>query len=180
MTSATRRGQLVPRRRPSEIRDRCLLALIAAQDRAALQEMYVSYRPRLRRFLTYMTQRSDLVEEMITDIWVAVWQAAREYRSEMRVGAWISTLALRRGFLSQLDPLPAKKGADKPADALARALRALPIEERALFALTYCFECTCEELACVLHCSVGTIKSRMLFLRRQLQAALAAPVAPIA
>jgi RNA polymerase sigma-70 factor, ECF subfamily len=153
------------------------MALIATQDRAALQEMYVGYHPRLRRFLTYMTQRADLVEEMIGDIWITVWQAAREYRCEMRVCAWISTLALRRGFLAQLDPGPAKRHLE-PADPLARALRALAIEERALFALTYCFECSCEEIASALHCSVGSIKSRMLVLRRRLQAPLAAPASP--
>lgn len=178
MTMATSRSEICARLRTSEIRDRRLLAMIAARDRAALQELYLSYRPRLRRFLSYLTLRDDLLEDMIVDIWFAIWQAAREYRSEPRVCAWIARVALRRGLLTQLDQPRGTPPSQEPADGLLQALDALAIEQRALFALTYCFDCSCDEVAAAMHCSVGTVKSRMQHLRQQLQSALIARMPP--
>jgi RNA polymerase sigma-70 factor (ECF subfamily) len=162
------RRDVATARRLRDIRDRSLLARIASRDRRALEGMYLEYRPRLQRFFACLTPRSDRVEEMVIDTWVEVWQTAREYRGDWRVNAWISNIALRHGLLLPIDLSRARRKIHEAADDLGRALHALPIEQRALFGLTYCLECSCEEIAFGMNCAVSTVNTRMTYIRRHL------------
>src|ERR1700722_9523510 len=82
----------------SDLRDRGLIERIARQDRAALKELYLIYHRRLARFLTRVTSRYDLAEEIINDTFWVVWQRAGEFRGASHVSTWIMGIAYRRGL----------------------------------------------------------------------------------
>src|ERR1700692_459452 len=63
-----------------DARDRGVIARIAASDRAALKELYLLYHRRLARFLTRITSRYDLAEEIINDTFWGGWERAGQFR----------------------------------------------------------------------------------------------------
>src|ERR1700722_19640173 len=80
----------------SDLRDRGLIERIARQDRAALKELYLIYHRRLARFLTRVTSRYDLAEEIINYTFWVVWQRAGDFRGASNVSTWIMGIAYRR------------------------------------------------------------------------------------
>src|SRR5712692_5557650 len=59
-----------------------LIARIADGDRRAFEELYNLYHRRLARFLTRLTKRYDIAEEVINDTFLVVWRKAREFRGD--------------------------------------------------------------------------------------------------
>src|SRR5262249_16863104 len=76
-------------------RERALLARVAERDRAAFEELYCGYHRRLTRFLGRLTQRHDLIEEIINDCLWIVWQKAGDFRGGSMVSTWIMGIAYR-------------------------------------------------------------------------------------
>jgi RNA polymerase sigma-70 factor (ECF subfamily) len=172
-------------------RERELLQRIAAEDREAMRELYLAYHRRLARFLARLTARHEVVEEIINDTLVIVWQQADKFRADSRVSTWIFGIAYRHGLKTlraesratrhMVAPLPA----DGPAgdlvaeraelsDLLARASGTLSVEQRAVLAFTYVLGLSCEEIAVAMGCPVNTVKTRMFYARQRLRTALPA------
>jgi RNA polymerase sigma-70 factor (ECF subfamily) len=59
-------------------------------------------------------------------------------------------------------------------DWVARALRDLPEEQRLTLELAYFMGHSCEEIAAITHCPVGTVKARMFHAREKLRRVLPA------
>src|SRR5260370_41786625 len=81
-------------------RDSALLVAIAAGDRRALEELYLSYHRRLARFLSRFTPRYENVEEVINDTFMVVWQSAKDFRYASQVSTWIIGIAYRTALKS--------------------------------------------------------------------------------
>src|SRR6185312_15399922 len=77
-----------------------LLGRIAGHDSAALKELYFLYHRRLARFLTRLTPRAELAEEIINDTFWVVWQRAGDFRGASLVSTWILGIAYRRALKS--------------------------------------------------------------------------------
>src|SRR5262245_26769061 len=124
--------------------ERALLDRVARSDRAAFQELYLIYHRRLARFLMRLTNRHDLVEEIINDTLWIVWRSAGEFRAQSAISTWILGIAYRRAlktlrsrrakewFIDLVARLPAtavdNDESDTDRDWLAHALSELPIE----------------------------------------------------
>ena len=76
--------------------DRLLLQRMAAGDRAALATLYRAYHGRLCRFLSRLTRRNDVIEEVINDCFWVVWQKAGSFNGDSRVSTWIIGITYRR------------------------------------------------------------------------------------
>jgi RNA polymerase sigma-70 factor (ECF subfamily) len=72
-----------------------LLRQIAAGDRTAFQALYRLYFPRLARFLDRMVRNAPLLEEIINDTMLVVWQKAQTYDHSCKVSTWIFAIAYR-------------------------------------------------------------------------------------
>jgi RNA polymerase sigma-70 factor, ECF subfamily len=168
----------------SESRDRALIERIARSDRAALKELYLLYHRRLARFLTRVTARYDLAEEIINDTFWVVWQRANEFRGASNVSTWIMGIAYRRGLkaLKRASVMPigvhdvaeADPGDDPWSGAERRewinaALGRLPSEQRLVLELAYHLGHSCEEIALIMKCPVNTVKTRMFHARKKLR-----------
>ena len=55
--------------------ERELLSRVAARDRDAMRDFFLLYHRRLTRFLARVTSHRELVEEIVNDTLLIVWQS---------------------------------------------------------------------------------------------------------
>jgi RNA polymerase sigma-70 factor (ECF subfamily) len=162
-----------------------LIGRVAAGDRRAFEELYHLYHRRLARFLTRLTRRYDIAEEVINDTFYVVWRKAGAFRGESQPSTWILGIAYRKArsaFRSSarlpqenLDAVPEPLTHETPAsteelrDWLGQALAQLPLEQRMAVELCYELGYSCEEIAAIMDCPVNTVKTRLFHARGKLQ-----------
>jgi RNA polymerase sigma-70 factor (ECF subfamily) len=164
--------------------DNALLVAVAAGDRRALAELYLSYHRRLSRFLSRFTSRYENIEEIINDTFMVVWQSAKDFRHASQVSTWIIGIAYRtalKSFRRQKNHAAAQNLDDCPEqtvdptvdtevqDWLKRGLSQLPSEQRLTLELAYHMGHSLEEIAAITECPVGTVKARMFHAREKLR-----------
>ena len=171
--------------------DARLVGQIAAGDRHAFEQLYRAYFPRLTRFLHRMTRSAPLIEEVVNDTMLVVWQKASHFNYSCKLSTWVFAIAYRKACkaLHALDePLEADvdgcegEAAWRPewqceqarlAGALETALDALPLAQRAAFQLTFYHDMGYAEIAEIMACPVNTVKTRLFHARRRLALLLA-------
>src|ERR1700733_9844355 len=173
-----------------EARDRVLLERIAAAGRPALKELYLLYHGRLARFLTRVTSRYDLAEEIINDTFWVVWRNAGDFRGASYVSTWIMGIAFRRGLKALKRASMRQAESYEPSEEtgpshepwsgaeqrewLSAALERLPSEQRLVLELAYHLGPSCQEIATIMKCPVNTVKTRMFHARKKLRVLLPA------
>ena len=163
-----------------------LVGRVAAGDRRAFEMLYRAYFPRLARFLQRMTRSVPLIEEIVNDTLLVVWQKAATFDGSCKVSTWVFAIAYRKACkaLHALDePLDAPADeyaaddAGRPdwrfeqrrlAHAVDAALAALPLAQRAAFQLTFYHDMGYAEIAEIMECPVNTVKTRLFHARRRL------------
>jgi RNA polymerase sigma-70 factor, ECF subfamily len=186
MDSRARTEQRHPASNEHELR---LLGQVVRQDREAFRELYFIYHRRLSRFISRLTTRRDLAEEIINDTLWTVWRKAGDFRGASQVSTWIFGIAYRQSLSTlrranahpTVDETEARSIAvaedsyalDETREWLNRALNELPIEQRMVIEFTYFLGHSCEEIAVIMGCPVNTVKTRMFYARRKLKTALA-------
>jgi RNA polymerase sigma factor (sigma-70 family) len=176
--------------KPPASDDRELLARVAAGDLQAFERMYRLYQPRLTRFLTTLLRRPQLIEEVLDDTMMVVWQTADRFRGSSKPSTWIFAIAYRKAHKARLrwpDPVEDSEHdtriSDEPApdeglhhrtlhDSLMRAMDQLSADHRAVVDLTYFHGLGYREIAEIVDCPVDTVKTRMFHARRRLKQAL--------
>lgn len=169
-----------------------LLRQIADGDRVAFQSLYRLYFPRLARFLDRMVRNGPLIEEIVNDTMLVVWQKAHTFDHSCKVSTWVFAIAYRQGLkaVNRLDEpvesdfeLQAGDASQEPEQAalqqqlqqdVSRALDALPLEQRVVVSLTYYHDMAYQEIAETMNCPVNTVKTRMFHARQRLRGMLSA------
>ena len=171
----------------SNERELALLTRIGGQDRDAFKELYIIYHRRLSRFISRLTSRQDLAEEIINDTMWTVWKKASSFRGASQASTWILGIAYRQALMTlrragppPVEELPGHAAAvvedsqitTETDEWLACGLAQLPLEQRMVIELTYFLGHSCEEIAAIMDCPVNTVKTRMFYARRKLKTAL--------
>jgi RNA polymerase sigma-70 factor (ECF subfamily) len=172
-----------------------LIARIGAGDRRAFEELYNLYHRRMARFLTRLTRRYDVAEEVINDTFLVVWRKARDFRGDSQPSTWILGIAYRKARsafrtsarLAQknleiaAEPLTSETptGTEELRDWLGQALALLPVEQRLAVELCYELGYSCDEIAVIMNCPANTVKTRLFHARAKLQKLLPQLAAPI-
>jgi|SRR5579864_1981226 len=166
-------------------RESDLIARVATGDRKAFEELYNLYHRRMARFLTRLTHRYDLAEEIINDTFWVVWRKAGEFRGDSQPSTWILGIAYRKArnafrsaarvqeknLAAALEPLTHEEpfGTEELRDWLGQALEQLPMEQRMAVQLCYELGYSCEEIGAIMSCPVNTVKTRLFHARAKLQ-----------
>ena len=169
----------------SDASDRVLLERMSQGDRAALAALYHGYHGRLCRFLSRLTRRVDVIEEVTNDTFWIIWQKAGEFRGESRVSTWILGIAYRCGLkaLRQRGAEAVAASSDPDAgtpashpdedrelrDWLSKGLDRLSADQRVVVELVYGVGHSLEDVAVIMHCPLGTVKARLFHARVKLR-----------
>ena len=167
--------------------DRQLLALIREGDLRAFEELYRCYHLRLSRFLINLLHRPQLVEEVLNDTMMVVWNKPASFRGDSRLSTWIFAIAYRKALkalrrqdepVEDIEAFALACDDEGPDEQVRRhqvqrllldAIGELSADHRTVVDLTYFHEMGYREIAEIMDCPVDTVKTRMFHARRHLR-----------
>lgn len=170
--------------------ERLELALLDGIRRGRRDEfdaLYRLYHPRLSRFLVHMLRQPDVLEEVLNDTMLVVWQRADSFDGRSKLSTWIFGIAYRKALkaLGRQDLPVDAETVDEAVDTapgpeqqlglvqlrgrLRGAMAELSPEHRAVVELCYFHDMAYGEIAEVVGCPAETVKTRMFYARRRLR-----------
>jgi RNA polymerase sigma-70 factor (ECF subfamily) len=167
-----------------------LVRRMAANDPAALEELYALYGQRLYALAVRLTGDPARAEDVLQDSLLAAWKAAGRFRGEGRVIAWLLSIvhntalkSLRRPTFEISEameetlpaadaPLEEQAQRSQQAHRLREGLQNLSPEHRAVLELVFYQGMSMDETAHICRCPVGTVKSRLNYAKAALRGVL--------
>lgn len=167
-----------------------LLAGVARGRQDDFEALYRLYHPRLQRFIGQMARYPELIDEVLDDTMMVVWQRADAFDGRSKLSTWIFGIAYRKTLKAlgrldlpqedddpdaRIDPAPGPErqlGLAQTRQLLRRALEQLSPDHRAVVELGYFQELAYGEIAAIVDCPPETVKTRMFYARRRLRALL--------
>jgi RNA polymerase sigma-70 factor, ECF subfamily len=158
--------------------DRQLVVRAQDGDHAAFAALAAASIGRLTAVARLTLRDDPAAQDAVQEALVEAWRSIRGLRDPDRFDAWLYRLLLRACFdqarherrrrVSEV-PLPelggpSVAGAERDLvvnDELERGLRGLPPEQRAVIVLAFYLDLPLAEIAAVLDCPIGTVKSRL-------------------
>lgn len=175
--------------------DADLVAQARSGDREAFAEIAARSLPRLNAVARLILRDASRAEDAVQDAIVDAWVDLRALRDPERFDAWLNRLLVHacydvarrdRGRRTVEVPLFAgtaiavvdAQHRSAVSDALDRALRRLPVEQRTVLVLAHYLDQPLAEIAATLGVPIGTVKSRLNRASSGLRAALEADERP--
>jgi len=163
-----------------------LLKQIARGDEQAFEVLYGRHSTPLYNYLFRLTHHTTVAEDLLQEVFVVAWEKARSFRGDAQVKTWlfriahhqaISWLRHKREMLTadgEIHDQPVPSQAETQvmetwrAEQLGTALDKLSPDHRAVLELAYFYDMPHAEIAKIMGCPVGTVKSRLSHARRSL------------
>ncbi len=176
---------------PQDI-EREILAQVAAQDPQAFERLYTRYAPRMRRYLGgFLSQQSDLIDEVLNDVMLVLWQNAARVPLHAPLEGWMCGIARRKALKALarcgLSPVSYAPPADideedperimlrqEQARQLSCATDTLPPADRRMLLLLVNKGWSYQDIAVATGDPVSTVRTRVSRARRRLQTRVAA------
>lgn len=173
----------------STVSDQQLVRQVAAGDETAFAELYQRYGTPLYNYLIRLIHEPLVAEDLLQETFVGAWRNAGRFRGQSKVTTWLYRIAHNRAVswlrghhqTARLDDLPelavegdlSQQAMDNwRAAQVRRALGQLSYKHRAVVELTFVHGFSYVEIAEIVGCPEGTVKSRMSYARRYLSNAL--------
>lgn len=167
------------------VSDSDLLRSVAGGDESALAELYQRYHVDIYNYLLRLIHDRRVAEDLLQEVFVAVWQGAARFRGRSSVKNWVFRIAHNQAvnWLRRLSRLPLESdlkdlGSDFDVESLSlrhwrakqvhEALDELTPNHRAVVELAFVHGLSYAEIAEVVGCPLGTVKSRMSYALRYL------------
>jgi len=162
-----------------------LVGQIAKGEARALEDLYDRYSSTLLTYLSHLLYEEAVAEELLQEVFIAVWMSAKRFRGTAAVKTWLFQIAHHLGvswlrkkkiqlkYIQDFDVYPSGGIDDLVHENWLRrtvlaALGKLSAEHRAVVELVYYHGLSYEETACIVQCPVGTVKSRVSYAKRYL------------
>jgi len=164
--------------------ERVLVLRCQARDEDAFEEIVVRYTPRLRYYLRKMLGGVQAVEDVLQEVWLDAFRGITRLIEPGAFPAWIYRLARDRAFRELRRrrlylPLEDFHSIDEAGDAgefsaedanrIHGALDTLMPEHREVLVLRFIEGMTYEEIAGIVGCHLGTVRSRLHYAKRALR-----------
>ncbi len=171
----------------SAVDEYALLSHIVSGDVASFEILYKVYYPRLFRFILRMGAQTDIVEELIQETLLVVWEKPDSFNHTSKISTWIFGIAYHKTLkimsrnaqinrdldMDELmdvdDPRANFALNNENQDWLNYALSTLSPEHRVVIELTFYHDLPYQEIARILDCPENTVKTRMFHARKKLQ-----------
>jgi len=165
-----------------------LIAAIAGGNQQAVKSLYALTHVRLYRFLVRLLRNEAVAEEVMNEVYLAVWQNASRYEARSAPMTWILSIAhnkaistmRKRRELSGLDDAATGEIADEDdtpdvvaqkrdkAGLIRACIDRLGPDHRSVLDLVYYQERSVAEVAEILAIPEATVKTRMFYARKKL------------
>jgi RNA polymerase sigma factor (sigma-70 family) len=170
--------------------DERLLSRLAHGDVGALESLYERHARAIFAFLCRLIGDAPIAEELLQETFLAAWHSSATFQGRSSVRTWLFGIAHNKAghWLRRRRPQPLDEHQDIPdpspsvseladaaweQDRVMAALSQLPATQRAVLELTFYHGLAYAEIAEILDCPVGTVKSRAYLARRRLAQLLA-------
>lgn len=168
-----------------------LICRMQAGDDESVRDLYARYGQRLYAYALRLTSDPATAEDVTQNTLVTAWRTAHTFRGEGRLIAWLlgivhhTAMKALRHASSYLDPVaeetipenqlsPEEQIQDQERKRWIRqGLQSLSSEHRAVLELVFYQGLSLNEVAEVLDCPLGTVKSRLSYARQHLRGVLA-------
>lgn len=161
-------------------------------DKISFDMLYEKYKNMALHTAYLITGDYSYSEDVVQDTFVKVYLHCKELKNNSGFKAWMMQILVRTAYkcgrkksrelpddeviqkvdtgrsLSSLEQVIMQE----EAEAIAGAVRALPVKQRAVVVLYYYQECQISEIAQMLGCLEGTVKSRLHTARKKLKTVL--------
>lgn len=163
--------------------DEDLMALVAKGRADLLEPLVRRYAVPLLTFLTRMVADRHLAEELFQEVFLAVWVKRHQYAHPRPFRPWLYAIAMNQGratFRSpqrRVVPMATAQDSSQPeaktlspvdrlianeiADQVAQAITQLPPQQRTVVALRVWQDLPYAQIADLVGCSEGTVRSHM-------------------
>lgn len=170
--------------------DEDLMALVAQGDVPAFDELYRRYHKRLHGYLLKMLHGdADLAEDFLQDLFLKLIEKPHLFAPGYKLKTWLYTLATnlckneyrRRGIrrmvpeedipeadLAEPEQLSAALDKARFSDTLEQLVAGLDEPQQITFTLRFQEELSIKEIAEILDCAEGTVKSRLFYTLQKL------------
>lgn len=169
-----------------EIRNELLVLRWRRGDRAALDEIFAHWNPRLLFYVRRLVGDEQQALDVLQQAWVQVVRRLAAVREPRRLGAWLYAVArnaaaahLRNGRPTDGEERLSDVPADDPrlpledVEAVHHALARLPPDQREVLTLYFMQDLTVQEIAGVVGVPPGTVKSRLHYAKHAMRRLLA-------
>jgi RNA polymerase sigma-70 factor (ECF subfamily) len=167
--------------------ERVLVMRCQAGDGAAFEQLVVGFSPRLRYFLRRILGESQCIEDVLQDVWLQVFRGLPRLVDAAAFRTWLYRIARDRAyreFRRRPPPVQLQEdsdvalGPDGSNDIAAEsieqvhvALKQLAQEHREVLVLRFLEGMSYEDIAEVIGCPLGTVRSRIHYAKLALQSA---------
>jgi RNA polymerase sigma-70 factor, ECF subfamily len=172
------------------VNDRELILHLQSGDLEALGELYDRYRMQIFRTAMAITRDADAAEDILQECFLRVHHYADRINVDLPLAPWLYRVTVNLSYTwskrnkrywtsieALIDRLisPAKHGPESCAedselrDNVQRAINGLPFNQRVVVILHYLQGLNLKEIAEIVECPVGTVKSRLFHARLTLK-----------
>lgn len=181
--------------------DAVIVQRVQAGEVAAFDRLILKYRERVYAIIYNLTANREDAADLTQDTFIKAFQAINRFKGNSSFFTWIYRIAvnttytylrrnrLRRFFsfdtlheelaprevleaLTAKTNLPRERALRELQEKLNEALQTLSIKHRTVVVLYEIESLSHQQIAEVMHCSVGTVRSRLHYAKQQLQAEL--------
>jgi RNA polymerase sigma-70 factor (ECF subfamily) len=161
---------------------------VAQGDERAFERLFRCYAPRIFRFAMSYLNDPALAEEVVQETMIAVWKNAKDYKEQSQLSTWILGIARNKALdrararqrepelLREIDRRASGRATpeqiarrDSQAERVRSALEKLSPEHREVIMLAFYNELSYSEIAQIVGCPEGTVKSRVYYAKEQLK-----------
>ena len=154
-------------------------------DRAAFEELFEIYQPRLKYYLRRLDSGDRNIDDTLQDIWLTVFKKIHKLKNARSFGVWLYRIARNKVYdvfrrkdrfvkLPEDDEFPVSERLEPVFDAndaekLHIALNRLKPYHREVLTLCFIEQMPYQSIADVVGCSIGTVRSRIFYAKRSLR-----------
>jgi RNA polymerase sigma-70 factor (ECF subfamily) len=169
------------------LREQLLVLRCQAGDEVAFEELVARYHPRLRYYLRRILPRADNADDVLQEVWLAVFRALPRLADPVALAAWLYRIARDKASVqwrgrpperlldvSDLVEAPSQDNEFRREDAqeIHASLDQLTPEQREVLVLRFLEDMTYEQIAKVTGCPIGTVRSRLNHAKSALRQAI--------
>jgi RNA polymerase sigma-70 factor (ECF subfamily) len=177
---------------PAEL-DEALLREIAKGNQLAMRTLFMRHQVRVYRFILRIVRDRDLAEDLVSEVFLAVWRRAGRFEGRSAVSTWLLSIARNKALtaikpqrpesldsemgLAIVDPALDPEAEIRQKDGatvLRRCLSALSPEHGEIIDLVYYQQESIKDAADILGIPLSTVKTRMFYARKRLATLLRA------